>query len=745
MKFTNGRGGSLRAGVGIFAASCAALISSPALAQESEAQVEDIIVTAQRRAESIQDVPISITAATAEQLEESGTSSLTELGTIASGVNISDGNAYVFPTIRGIGSFIQGASTNSSVAVYVDGAFVPRMTSTALELDNVASVEILRGPQATLYGRNATGGAINVITRETHPGDPFSGNVQLTYGDYNQRRATFYLESGLGPMFAINASGYWVERDGYVENLASFNQDAEGEDLDSLGEYAGAVRLTFAPNTRTDISLALRTSEYDDTASGGGRQLNPAVAGPTLAFLNDGPGCGVAYAPGSNVCFGTSPFAFATEPYTTYGHANRRRGFDHSATLTAEYEADDFTFTSISAYTDSDIHTSTDLLSAEVPTLGFDGVQPSHNFSQELRVRSTFDGSFNFLAGVNYFDDHAEQTLISLIGNFPIVGEVADSSNTATALFGEAYFDLSERLSLTLGARYTEEEVEATALQSQLVPVGTTASVEDEAVTYRVVLDYDTDWGLLYGSVSTGYKSGGINATNLTGDPFDPEEITAYEIGFKSDLFNRRLRLNGSAFVYDFTGIQGQLVGGPTGGAQYFVNGDSAELSGLELSFDSQISEAFSLWGGVTYLIDREYTEFDIPANAITMTPALNASGNKLVGAPELSVVLGARYEYSLGDNGDLAFNVNLSHNSGYFLTLENNLGTGGLNSADAVTLVNARIEYTLTNGVSLALWGRNLTEEEYIRAGLSALGGATVLGSDGQPQEIGVTLGYRF
>lgn len=735
MNSTTGKNYLIRLGVSSLAISSAAFVCMPAAAQadgedDAQARLNTVTVTAQRREENLQDVPIAITAASAESLEDAGVTSLTDLGSISSSVNITDGNAYVFPIIRGIGSFIQGASTNSSVAVYLDGAFVPRMTSTAVELDNIDSVEVLRGPQATLYGRNATGGAINVITRTTQPGDPLSGNVKLTYGEFNNKRVTGYVESGLGDMWAFNASGYWTERDGYVDNLASFNLDSDGEDLDSLGEYAVATKLTFVPNDRTEISLALRASEYDDTASGGGRQLNPTIAGFALASIG---------------AFGPGPFTFATEPGTTYGHANRRRGNDYSANLNAEYQADNFTLTSITSYTDSDIHTSTDLLSASIPTLGFDGVQPSNNFSQEFRVLSTFDGNFNFLTGINYFEDEADQTLFSLFGNMPIVSEVATSSNKATAVFGEAYIDVTDRIGVTAGVRYTQEDVDATSLQSQVVPAGTSDSLSDDAVTYRVVVDYETDWGLLYGSVSSGYKSGGINATNLSGDPFDPEELTSYEVGFKSDLFNQRVRLNGSAFIYDFSGIQGQLVGGPTGGAQYFVNGESADVSGVELDFEAQAMSQLYIWGGATFLFDREYTDFNIPANPVTITPALNATGNKLVGAPESSIVLGTRYEASLGDRGELDFDLNVSYNSGYFLTLENNLGTGGLNDDSGYTVLNGRVEYTMPNGVSLALWGRNLTDEEYIRAGLSALGGATVLGSDGPPQEFGVTLGLRF
>lgn len=743
-----------------------ALVAPFTHAAESRVALEEVVVTAQKQMENVQDVPIAVTVVNLETLKDVGVSNLKELSMVSSGVNITDANGYVFPIIRGVGSFIQGSSSSSSIATYMDGAYVARQTSAALQLDNVEAIEILKGPQATLYGRNATGGAINVTTTTTRPGEDFTGRVSLTKGSYDQKRASVFLASGLGEKLGANISGYWIQRDGYVKNLAPFNLDISGNpaerneadcgnDLDSLCEFAGSAKLTYVPTEALEVSLGFGRSVYNDTAASSARQINPDGAQLAMfgASVQLGGGTidqnGVTPGPGGFV-FGLPPYTFASEYGTTYGHSNRRRGSDNNINLNISYETDSFTITSVTAHSESKANTSVDLLSASVPTLGFGGAQPSKTLTQEVRALSDYDGAVNWMAGINYFTDESDSqvTLANIIMGMPIIGERAEYETKAYAGFGEVYYDITDILRVTGGVRYTKEKVEvltvATNPLSSVQP-GDTSSSNDDAVTYRLVLDYHTDWGMLYGGVSSGYKSGGINASNPGAGPFEPETLTSFEVGAKSQWLDQRLRLNSAIFVYQFEDIQAQLVGGPTGGAQYFVNGKSADVSGIDIDFTGAITSQFTVWGGVTYLLDREYTDFDIPANSLTLTPALNVTGNKLVGAPEWSSVLGAKYDQPLGDLGDLTFNLNVSYNSGYFLTVENNLGTGGLNSADAVTLVNARLEYQAPNGFGLALWGKNLTDEEYVRSGLSALGGLTIVGQDGVPREVGVTATYKF
>jgi iron complex outermembrane recepter protein len=719
--------------------------TDPVMAQGA-GMLEEVIVTAQKRQENIQDVPISIVAASGERLIETGVSNLTDLGMISSGLAITDSNAYVFPIIRGVGSFIQGSSTNSSVAVYLDGIYVPRMTSTSMEMDNVQSVEVLKGPQVTLYGRNATAGAINIITATAKPGEELSGSISATYGEYDQRKITGNVSSGLGDKFAINATAYWVERDGYVDQLADFNLDVTndgevrsvncGDDLDSLCEYGGQVKLTYVPTDRLNLTLAARFSDFDDSLSSGGRQVSPDTANAVLQS-------GALPLP-------PQTYQFATKYGTAYGHYNRRRGDDLAYTLTAEYEGDKHTFTSLTSYYQGSSHTSTDLFSAQVPTAGFNGVQPTENTQQEFYVRSNYDGALNWLLGANYFLEESDNTvkLDQILGTWVITSQVAKNKNDAYAAYGELYYELNDRITLTGGLRYTDEQVEATAIVDIFgtVAPGTTQHESDDETTYRVVADYSTDWGMMYASVSSGFKSGGINATNLAGKPFKSEKITAYEVGAKSTLMDGRLRLNSSAFYYDFTDIQAGIVGGPTGGAQYFLNGDEADLSGIEADFEAALTEGLMVWGGITYLIDNEYSKFDVEGDANVGIPPLSVSGNKMVGASEFSAVLGLLYDYTLGNSGSIVLSTNIAYEGGYYTNIENSLGTGGLDSDADFTLWNARATYIFpSDKIELAVWVNNITDEEYTRGGLAALNNSTILSQDGKPQEVGATLTYRF
>lgn len=719
--------------------------------------LEEIVVTAQRREESLQDVPIAITAATKEQMENAGVTSFKDIGMLSPGVSVGDSNNYIFPFVRGIGSFIQSGSTNSSVAIYMDGVYMPRLTSAALELDNVQSVEILKGPQATLYGRNATGGTIKIQTLTALPGDELEGKVSATLGDYNEKRGSFYVGSGLSDTFAGNISGYYAERDGYVDNLAASNVDvsvgepnssANGKDLDSLDTYYINGKLTWMPIDTLSATLSAYATESDDTAASGMRQLDPVAAANTLAFFTSQQ-LGVPVPP--------EAFQFSQAEYETYGHSNRTKSESHGMSLTVDYDVDDvMTLRSITAANWVDANASTDLFVASVPTQGFEGVTDSKDFSQEFQLSAIDEEGFDWMIGATHFEEESNnyEDLV-IIANVPGVGitPILDSrvewSVEAQSVFGELYYNLTEALSLTLGARYTDESFEV----QPVVTGGASAAgapgqeIDDNATTYRVVLDYMTDWGLVYGSVATGYKSGGVSTANPAAGPYDAEDLTSYEIGSKASLLDGQVTFNVAGFIYDFSDIQAQVISAGTG-ASYIVAGDSADLSGFDVEMVAQVSENFTLQAGATWLIDHEYTDFFVPAvvrNGVELVPELNATGHDMVGAPDLSALLGGQYSLYLDGMGWVNFNANLNYSSGYYHTVENDIGTGGLDD-DGFVRVNARVAYvTEAEDWEFALWATNLTDEHYYRAGLSILGGASKLGVEGQPRQVGVTAKYSF
>jgi Outer membrane receptor proteins, mostly Fe transport len=704
--------------------------------QASQQGLGDIIVTAQKRTENIQDVPISVVAVSAKGLTAAGVTDFTDLPQAVNGLQITNSSSYVFPIVRGIGSFLQGSTAASSVAMYVDGVYIPALQSADMQLGNVESVQVLKGPQSVLYGRNATGGAIVITTKTPGADDALNGMISASLGNYAYKNVNAYIASGLGGGFAISATGFYSRHSGYVKNLASSNIDsgtlnpgpAPDLDLNSLDTFGGQVKLVYAPTADTRITLAVNGSKADDTSGSGATQLNPDVIRAALQL--------------------PPVIAFATEYGTAYGWNNSRHLSEVGAVLTATHKTGNVNLTSISAWHKTSARQATDAIGASIPTFGFGSKQASEYWSQELRANSEGNKAFNWLLGASYLDlgSAPDWELYTYVNQAPLPPQRASYKNRSAAVFGEVYINATDRLTLTAGLRYTQDRFRMTAIERDLAPDGTTVRKRDNYITWRGVLDYQIDVGMIYASVSTGQKAGGGNVPNVASGNFEPEKLTAYEIGFKTDLLDRRLRLNGAAFYYDFRDIQAQLVGGPTGGATFVVNGNKAKASGVELEATALVAEGLTLNGAFTYLFDREYTDFNVPATPTAGIPSLNVTGNKMVGAPEFTAIAGLKYEQDLGDSGTVEFNTNFSYRSGYFLTIANNLGTGGKNREKGIPLLNANIEYRTPNqSFGLSLWVRNLVDAEYYLGGLDALGGATLIGTAGDPRTFGATATFNF
>lgn len=728
-------------------AAALALTAGDTLAAGQTAALEEVVVTAQRRAESIQDVPIAVVAASQEQLETAGVSSFKDIAMIDSGIVVNDSNNFVFPFIRGVGSFIQSGSTNSSVAVYMDGVYLPRLSSSALELDNIAQVEILKGPQATLYGRNATGGTVKISTRVANPGDELEGKVSATVGDYGNKRASFFVSGGMSESVAANMSGYIAKRDGFTKNLASSNLDVsdfdqvKGDDLDNLNSYYINGKLTYEPTDELQFIVSAYKSEYDGSAASGLRQLDPVTASFTMSAFTGG-------------LVPPAAFQFSTRDHETYGHADRTYNSSGGASLKVSYELDTMEFMSLTAANSVKSNASTELFEANIPLAGFEGVTNSEDFSQEFQLTVVDGEGLDWMIGMSYFqeesNDYEDLVGIQFLPTGPIapVSSRVDWSVEAKSLFAELYYPLTDALTLTLGARYTDEIFEATPVVDFIDPsgIGIKQDVKDDALTYRAVLDYNTDWGLLYGSIATGFKSGGLVTANVSAGPYDAEELTSYEIGVKSTLASGSVRLNAALFMYDFTQIQAQTVGSPdTGGAVFIVSGDEADVSGFEVGLDALVTDSFTVQAGMTLLFDNEYKDFVVPANPAAKIPAIDAGGNVMVGSAELIAVLGGQYLVELSDHGSLIFSANVNYNSGYYHTIDNVIGTGGLDD-DGYTVVNTRVSFlSADESWELALWANNITDEYFIRSGLSAFGGGTKLGLEGAPRHYGLTAKYSF
>ena len=727
--------------------------STASSAFSSAKVLEEVIVTAQRKSESIQEVPIAIKAASEAQLKQAGVFKVQDIAMIDSGVTVTDGFGYVFPFIRGIGSFIPGGAQKSSVGVYVDGVFQSRLQASALELDNIESIEILKGPQATLYGRNATGGTLKIQTKTPMPGDELEGSASVTLGDYDSRRGTFYAASGLSEQLAASFSGYVAKRDGFVENRASDNivpsaavyggqGKANGEDLDNKDSYHINAKLAWQPSADLIAVLSLYKTESDGTASTGLRQLNPNAAA-TLAFFTGQP---------------EDFFQFGGE-HSTYGHANVNRFEGKGGQINIDYDWQDLHFRSVTAFNDVFSENSTDLFATQIPVAGFSGLSYTEDVNQEFQLTESNGEGLDWLLGASYLREESDgddfTSTLAIQGNMPSISSESNWYIEARSLYAEGYYDLSSDWALTVGVRYAEEEMGVTPTVDPLLSANAPellnreTSTEEDSTDFRVVLDYGTEWGLVYGSISTGFKAGGIGVNNVAAGAYKPEELTSYEVGVKSTILDGRARLNAAAFVYDFKTIQALIVGGPTGGSSFVITGDQADLAGFEVEFDANLTDRLSVQAGATVIVEKEYSEFEFPGQGnqgdLDFIPSFSASGNDMAGAADVVALLGAQYRQPMPNDASLTLGANINYNSGHYLTLTNDLGTGGLDDGD-YTVVNARLSYvTADEDWDVSLWVKNLTDEYYFRAGIVAVGNASIGGLEGQPRHFGVTVKYNF
>ena len=731
--------------------------------------------------------------------------------------------------IRGIGQPDALQTFDPGVGIYVDDVYLTRPTSALFGLDSVEQVQILKGPQGALYGRNATGGAILVATKSPLPGQGFEGKVSGSMGSYDLRKYGIHLSSGLtdklGGSFEYSSS----TRDGYITSLTPGY-----DDMDDRDAYSVMGKLVFTPTDATTIEFSAWYDESDDSNGIAFQQvdsgivdsanpLNAAIFAPNslteltnpqlLAFsvaangacLMAGAGtqldgtCSPAElfgyladpdnsstvsglnAAASGIAFdrridtdaNTTSSAFGpgvTAPFVNAESFGRRGVFNYledsrySINVTSEF--DHFDLVSVTAYTESLLNSAADVLSplpgsvAYNPgsgNIGFSTWFDSKSWSEEIRLVSK-NLDFDWLAGLTYFHDEGLARI-----NADIFGDSLRQADNefevdSVAAFGQVKYPLTDRMNVTVGARYTHEEFELTDNIDQSVAAGIalpglrsvqffnsqapgTFPTED---TYKnlngnIALDYMMENILLYGSFGTGFKSGNLNAQNPLSGGVDPEEITSYEAGFKSDLLGNRIRLNGALFFYQYDNIHIQVINSNSG-ATILLNGSNAEVLGAELEFTAAVTERLTLSSGVTALEAEYKDDVDVLGQS-----TLDISGNTIAGAPDLSLTIGLEYVYPLAHreiNGDLIFNINALLNSGYYFESENRVGTGG-NNDDAYNTFNANISYQ-SEDWSVSVWANNLTDEEYYRGGLLA-NGLSEVAIAAAPRHFGVNVSYNF
>ncbi len=752
----------------------------PAPQAANQGGLEEIIVTAQKRSENLQKVPIAVTAISGKAIADTHALTLRELQGVVPGVQLgsfaNNKQSAVF-TIRGIGVLEPDAYAGNTVGIVYDG--VPQFFNygALIDLFDIDRVEVLRGPQGTLFGANTTGGVVNIATSQ--PTNEFGGKAEVTYGNHNRIDAGAAINLPLSDTLKAKITVFHTSEDGWITNLADRDNPIDKRNRNIIRGY-----LKFSPAANFDATLI---GEYAQTRDGAGYIVNGGLPGDIL------------YAPGleyPSICLGVTgsvplggpnPHCRAPKEFVSGRHTDipdvsnldsRRLTLTMNLRGTAIGD-----ITSITGYrnfnfleyVDQGGTGSRDVFSSRRYSDG-------HQFSQELRTSAKVSDRFNLTAGVFYLTDYYQQdqeVRYSFLG--PIAGPGSsfvstvphEQHNYSISGFAQGYFDLTDKLQLVAGIRYQHEKTELSTRVTNTIdfdggpifsgtgkglgitvgsgsfelPPGVGGSValvtgkkSWNNVGGKLGLNYKpTDNALLYASWSRGFKSGGfVGRIGIPSDlgPYRPETVNAYEAGFKGSFFDRRLQANLSAFYTDYKDIQlGQTfsyqtppgcgaVGAPVCSQvnqSTILNASGAKLKGFELEVNARPVTSLKLGASVSYL-ETKYKDF--PFQVPNTTTIINLKGQSLLNAPKWTYSANAAYQFDLA-GGNTTIRADYSYIGGKYqiLFLPSN------SYIQPTHLVGAGIDWEPAGrNWSISAWARNLFDKHYLGSlyesqGFGALG----------------------
>lgn len=743
----------------------ALLLVQTSYSANSDALLEEIVVTAQKRAESVQDVPISITTFTADAIRSLGIYTNPK-GLALYSPNLRWKGSSTFLgnelALRGIASNSFGPEAVSTVSIYYDEVIMNNSNSLSLYMFDIERTEVLRGPQGTLYGRNTTGGAVNFHTRKPEPGKGLHGDIRLGYGTFDRFDAEGGLGFDLGETMAARIAFRSNHRDGIMENKGT------GGDGSAIDANAVRGQVLWEPNESISILGKVHYSHIDHTNNlfKQAGLIDPLTFGPCA-----NPGLG---SPGCTDFFGYQDDADLFSASSDLTPKEKAEAF--GASLRISWSMETVELVSITAYEDFNNDVAEQDVSADpLDVLNTAFPAPSDHFSQELRLASNTDGKFEWMVGAYFFtEDLKSATTINLRGFGP--GAISGGPNLegvwlrygqdteAYALFGQGTYQFNDQWSFTAGLRWTWED-KSFVHNSRAINIDSiTAPVPDPLLdlsqfvlfpfidnltgdesysepSWRVALDYKlTEDAMIYASISESFKSG-IGNSQATFDPNEgglvqPEFLMAYEIGLKSTWLDNRLRFNASAFYYDFSDQQITIFAPPPGGGipvNFITNAGESRIWGSELEMLFQATENLGISLNVG-LLDAEFEVFDAGLDG-------DLSGNTLPSAPDLEFNGFVRYEMPIG-NGTAHAQFNFSYTDGHFLTATNN----PLLATDDHWVTGLRAGYRFLNDrMEIAGWVTNLLNEEYITDAFDVADFGYYLFNAGAHREAGVEISFEF
>ena len=716
----------------------------PAEGEQTTNGVQDIVVTAQRREESLQRTPVAVTALTAQELRTQNITTVADIARVAPNLTISS-YSYNAPTntipiiyIRGVGQQDPAIYSDPGVPVYVDGVYVARSAGGAIDLPDVQRVEVLRGPQGTLFGKNAVGGAVNIVTRT--PGASPATRIDLTAGNYHLWELRGFIDVKASDTLGISLAFDAKREDGWGKRL-----DLSGGVLGRLGDQrhlSGRVKLRWTPTDRLTIDLAGDYTYYQDTAGPSQTLILPA----SLVNWNNLVGTPL----GTLV----TPATSASGKYDNYSE-NPQPAHDRIAGISATiaYDLGEVTLKSITAYRHATQLFSRDADSGPAKYFEISRSSRQSQFTQEVQLGGkVLDDKFDFIVGAFYLYDNSSELNTAFIapglaplGRGPDISRDYDDHQITKswAAFAQATWHIVPRLNFTAGIRYTNDRKDATVFvdspDTHIIYVPTTTVGDTwDAWTPHFSLDYQvTDQVMLYASASRGYKSGGFNERpkNLIAlTEFNPETDWSYEAGIKSDLFDHHVRANVAVFRSDYRNIQltrqTMIAGQPVSDIN---NVAGARIQGVEAELTLVPVRDFQISASVGYLDDK-YTELQ-PGAIVTAV-------DKIPYVSTWTASVSARYAIDLGGAGKLTPSVNFAYRSGSNVQPHNT----AFAFLPAHGLLGARVTYAPDHGPwDLAVYATNLTNSRYLASVGDSSGSGNIYMLYGKPLEVGATFSVHF
>ena len=703
-------------------------------------EVGEILVTARRREESLQTTPLSITALSSEQLSQRSTEIISDIDAFAPNLSFdqsaaisgSMNSASVY--VRGIGQSDYILTKDPGVGIYLDGVNIARSVGSVLDVIDLKQIEVLRGPQGTLFGKNTIGGAILLSSKV--PTDEFEGSAEVTFGNYERADAKVNLNIPI-------TQNLWS-----LISLGSFNKDGYADRLiigDKLGsQYTNTARVALrwmaSPNTVVDLKADYTRSRGSSAPSSiiivG--ENESAISGLYNAFVaptNFVPGFGAGVPYGER---------FQTEdPYHTYATGpNINRHDIWGASLTIEHQFENLDLKSITGYRSFESFFGRDPDGSPITLIHTINDMSHREFSQEITLSGmSFNNKLDWLFGVYYFDEKGEDDIfvpiapdlytvqenpISGVPN-PLFGVplsingMSEIDQQSYAAFGHLSFSITDRIRASFGARYTHENKYVRVGQKFAdIDVLVVSDPDDETsfnkLSPRIGLDYQLDKNLMvYASYAQGFKSGGYTGRYIAPTnslrPFREETVSTYEAGFKSTAFDNRLRLNLSAYFAEYDDIQlvvFQQIAPQT------RNAAKGEIKGFEIEAHLRATDSLSLDLGVGYT-KAEYKEIGLTDFENITIPV--STNDKFVDTPEWDISIGVMYQTPIKNLGELMLRADYNYRTEY---ANDAINTPQLIQDDVGVLnLKAVYENEHTNW-SISAFGRNITDEEIIMTGVA-------------------------